>query len=670
VAEQLLPWSERAERSSGPLRQRFASVLTQAILRQTRDVRYQSSAQRAFIAGTYFPLLISVLDAGPERLREARAGDLELRRSLLACVAWLLKHLGTELLRQWWRRESHARLACFFALLRLLAGDFFAYEGPGGLPLRLARERDEVHLASVAADRSADAKHALEQIYGEVHAKRTRHRYRSLRSRLAGNKIALAAAGTGAGSPQARHRSLALTNLVAGTGTGGGSDGGGGGGSSGGGPGESEQPDLWERALSAEVALIVLDQLEAFAASEASPLATVQAADPGAAAQLLREVLRTLLCLQTRPHQPRRVLTCLYASLRAFVQRHAALILDDPRAADADGGTGSLLAQLLEEAVRHCSYACQETRQEATALVYLLLRRAAAAGAHGDAAGGEQLARVRSALTVGVSKLVSRGLADERPIRRALEALANLAAREPEPPSAEFAVQVRELTWSLGTILQDSSRIKEWSADAHMVADLLLRIAAGYRGVAEMRLAWLESLASFHASAEPPRWAEAAQCHLHVAALLALALDGPPLPPAFATVSPNLRLEEELGAARAAAPGGQREGSAQVFTEARLVRALEEAIRLLEHAQLHETAADVYKLLLPIYEARRQFDRLCATLLCLLPARALSPSFSLSVYSLLSSSFPPMCLRCCILTYGTGVMRTGVCGTCGIACLH
>jgi len=115
------------------------------------------------------------------------------------------------------------------------------------------------------------------------------------------------------------------------------------------------------------------------------------------------------------------------------------------------------------------------------------------------------------------------------------------------------------------------------------------------------------------------RYAEAAMCNVHTSAMIAEYLGlaarqrGQPLhgipasAQAFTLVSPNTK--EEV------APAGFNVDNLQdstVFTKSHLIKTMGGAIDLLTHeqAKLYETANEMYKLLIPIYESDFNYKEL------------------------------------------------------------
>lgn len=149
-----------------------------------------------------------------------------------------------------------------------------------------------------------------------------------------------------------------------------------------------------------------------------------------------------------------------------------------------------------------------------------------------------------------------------------------------------------------------------------MLMDLMYRIARGYQGSPDLRLTWLQNMAGKHA--ELGNHAEAAQCMVHAAALvaeyLALLEDSRHLPVgcvSFQNVSSNV-LEESAISDDILSPDEEGFCSGKNFTELGLVGLLEQAAGYFTMGGLYEAVNEVYKNLIPILEAHRDYKKLAA----------------------------------------------------------
>lgn len=59
-------------------------------------------------------------------------------------------------------------------------------------------------------------------------------------------------------------------------------------------------------------------------------------------------------------------------------------------------------------------------------------------------------------------------------------------------------LQVKDLVFNLHMILSDTVKMKEFQEDPEMLLDLMYRIAKGYQNSPDLRLTWLQNMASKH----------------------------------------------------------------------------------------------------------------------------------------------------------------------------
>ena len=64
--------------------------------------------------------------------------------------------------------------------------------------------------------------------------------------------------------------------------------------------------------------------------------------------------------------------------------------------------------------------------------------------------------------------------------------------------------QVKDLVFNLHMILSDTVKMKEFQEDPEMLLDLMYRIAKGYQTSPDLRLTWLQNMASKHSEVPTP----------------------------------------------------------------------------------------------------------------------------------------------------------------------
>lgn len=166
---------------------------------------------------------------------------------------------------------------------------------------------------------------------------------------------------------------------------------------------------------------------------------------------------------------------------------------------------------------------------------------------------------------------------------------------------ARFARSVEEICETLSRLLSDSSLIKEArkQADVYQICDIYLRIANSYRETPSLRLEWLLQLANFLET--DALYAEAAVCILHGAALILDFLELPNVDKdILKTICPSMN-ECADGAS-----------ASDKFSLSGFLNYMAQAVRLFCQAQLFEYGALLYKLLLPIFEAKSNYSSMAA----------------------------------------------------------
>ena len=345
-----------------------------------------------------------------------------------------------------------------------------------------------------------------------------------------------------------------------------------------------------EGNLATEVNLIVLDMLE-----HVIHVATVVENNQTA---LLSGVMRVILHALS-VNQSTRALTCFFATQRAMVSKFLQLLFQEETDQCAD-----LCLRLLA----HCASRITEVRSNATASLYLLMRQ--------NFERDNNFARVKMQITMSLSTLVGQHLDDQKFseafLRRSFATILRYAEADEELSS--FPEQVRDMAFNLHMILSDTVKMKEFQKDHEMLLDLMYRIAKGYQTSPDLRLTWLQTMKRKHE--ERGNHVEAGLCVVHCAALVAEYLhmleDRTYLPVGcvgFERISTNV-LEESAISDDVVSPDEEGVCTGQYFSTSGLVGLLESAAALFKKAQCGEIVNEVYKILIPIHEAHREYAKL------------------------------------------------------------
>uniref|UniRef100_A0AAY4CHG2 Dedicator of cytokinesis 6 n=1 Tax=Denticeps clupeoides TaxID=299321 RepID=A0AAY4CHG2_9TELE len=348
---------------------------------------------------------------------------------------------------------------------------------------------------------------------------------------------------------------------------------------------EVEQESVVDGNLATEVSLIVLDTLEV--------IVKVGLLKESVLGGVLRVLLHSMA-----GNQSALFLQHCFATQRALVFKFPEMLFEEDT---------ELCADLCLRLLRHCSSRVASVRSHASASLYLLMRQ--------NFEIGNNFARVKMQVTMSLSSLVGMSQNfNEEHLRHSLKTILTYAEDDLELRDSPFPEQVQDLVFNLHMILTDTVKMKEHQQDPEMLIDLMYRIAKGYQNSPDLRLTWLQNMAGKHS--ERGNHAEAAHCLVHSAALVAEYLnmleDCRYLPigcVSFQSISSNV-LEESAVSDDILSPEEEGICAGKYFSESGLVGLLEQAAASFNMAGMYEAINEVYKILLPIHEANRDFKKL------------------------------------------------------------
>ncbi|KAK2497729.1 hypothetical protein MC885_014480 [Smutsia gigantea] len=511
------------------------------------------SVAMAIAGGPLAPGSRTSISQGP--VTASRSGcplSAESSRTLLVCVLWVLKNAEPALLQRWAADLALPQLGRLLELLYLCLAAF-EYKG------KKAFER----INSLTFKKSLDMKARLEEaILGTIGARQEMVRRSRERSPF-GNQENVRWRKSVTHWKQTSDRVDKTKD-------------------------EMEHEALVDGNLATEASLVVLDTLEII-------VQTVMLSE--ARESILGAVLKVVL-YSLGSAQSTAFLQHGLATQRALVSKFPELLFEEDT---------ELCADLCLRLLRHCGSRISAVRTHASASLYLLMRQ--------NFEIGNNFARVKMQVTMSLSSLVgtTQNFSEEH-LRRSLRTILTYAEEDVGLRDSTFAEQVQDLMFNLHMILTDTVKMKEHQEDPEMLVDLMYRIARGYQGSPDLRLTWLQNMAGKHA--ELGNHAEAAQCMVHAAALvaeyLALLEDSRYLPVgcvSFQNISSNV-LEESAVSDDILLPDEEGFCSGKHFTELGLVGLLEQAASYFTMGGLYEAVNEVYKTLIPILEAHRDYKKL------------------------------------------------------------
>ncbi|TKR95511.1 hypothetical protein L596_009672 [Steinernema carpocapsae] len=491
--------------------------------------------------------------------------SLALSRQLLACFCWVLKHLDRTTLRHWMRELSPGRMVQLLDVLQL-AISCFEYRSPASILENGDQAKGELRqrLEDAILGENSMAKEFLRKKSAGL-AENDGVRWRK------DTKVTWKGAQYNSGGEISDEFS----------------------GASG-----IEIDSVFEATLCTEVSLTVLDTLELV-------LKVINA--PGsdhllfALPIVLKIFMHALACNQSVT-----TLDNVFASQRAVVVKYPELIFEQQ-----SEQCGELCLQLL----RHCASKLPQIRSQAAASLYLLMRQSFECGSN--------LAKVKMQITMSLSTLVSNGTKlgfwlNEDHLRRSLKTVLTYSETDAHTDvhlkETTFTEQVKDLVFNLHMILSDTVKMKDFSNDFEMLIDLMYRVAKGYQNNPDLRLTWLLNMAGKHS--DKGNYAEAGQCVLHAAALAAeyLAMTDyrehlPKGAVAFETISENV-IQESATSDDVISPDEEGICESAHFSEVGLVNLIEKTAMFFEKAQMYEQMLDIFKVLSPVLEEWRDYQRL------------------------------------------------------------
>uniref|UniRef100_A0A8C3KWR6 Dedicator of cytokinesis 11 n=1 Tax=Chrysolophus pictus TaxID=9089 RepID=A0A8C3KWR6_CHRPC len=262
-------------------------------------------------------------------------------------------------------------------------------------------------------------------------------------------------------------------------------------------------------------------------------------------------------------------------------------------------GRVNMCAALCYEILKCCTSKVTSTRNEASALLYLLMRN------NFEFTKRRTFLRTHLQIIIAVSQLIADvALSGGTRFQDSLLIINNFANSDRPMKATAFPSEVKDLTKRIRTVLMATAQMKEHEKDPEMLIDLQYSLAKSYASTPELRKTWLDSMAKIHV--KNGDFSEAAMCYVHVAALVAEFLYRKKLFPsgctAFRKITPNI---DEEGAMKE--DGGMMDVH---YSEEVLVELLEQCVDGLWKAERYETISEVSKLIIPIYEKRREFEKL------------------------------------------------------------
>ncbi|XP_019910368.2 dedicator of cytokinesis protein 9 isoform X3 [Esox lucius] len=370
-----------------------------------------------------------------------------------------------------------------------------------------------------------------------------------------------------------------------------------------------------EANIATEVCLTVLDTLSIFIMGFKTQLCYDHGHNP-----LMKKVFEVHLCF-LQINQSETALKQVFTSLRTFIYKFPCTFFE---------GRADMCASFCYEILKCCNSKLSSIRSDAAHLLYFLMK------SNFDYTGRKSFVRTHLQVVIAVSQLIADviGIGGTR-FQQSLSIINNCANSDKTIKNTAFPSDVKDLTKRIRTVLMATAQMKEHERDPEMLVDLQYSLAKSYASTPELRKTWLDSMARIHV--KNGDLSEAAMCYVHVAALVAeylrrkgaCAVSGRDVADSTVPLSIleagalqkgllNGMFKQGCSAFRVVTPNIDEEVSMMEdvgmqdvhFNEDVLMELLEECADGLWKAERYELISDVYKLIIPIYEKRRDFEKL------------------------------------------------------------
>ena len=178
-------------------------------------------------------------------------------------------------------------------------------------------------------------------------------------------------------------------------------------------------------------------------------------------------------------------------------------------------GNAIYCGRLCYELLKCCNSRLPSIRQEACAILYLLMRSNFEFTVH------KGFTRIHLQVIISVSQMLGNvvsGLNNAR-FQESLSVINSYATSDKGMKRTSFPLEVKDLTKRIRTVLMATAQMKEHDSDPEMLVDLQYSLANSYASTPELRHTWLETMTRNHV--KDGNYSEALFCQLHIAALIA-----------------------------------------------------------------------------------------------------------------------------------------------------
>ena len=630
------------------------TVFRDLLWKHDHDPRYASNPQmKERIAQIYFPYILMLIDHWHHIQEFAASYTYGERRCWLVCFIWIIKNVNRTLLQNWWKRDSTPKRKKAF--LDVLADCLlhFEYVGSAEIGFVGTKRNEETALsAGVTTSASAGAISTATSASGIMHA--------SSSPALTSDSIVVASAASTMGISNGTLSSAALlTNSTDSVGSGG-SIGSGASGedrkrrkhtkvrmhkpnlSVGGAASIGTLPlgfdpkaalasyyntrgngslDIIKREeygmasiltppalvkkeqnLAREVAMTVVDVMMDFANDHRNELVKKEnvEVDKFEPEKLFEKTFNIFIGL-LQCNQATSVIVALLQQFQWIIPKFRTPLFRFRSA---------VCGALTYEIVRHMNAKVAKVRALSTGVLLLMIKHN-----HEEV---KNFSRMKLQSSVAISQLfatlaLSHGADGLKDSLAALRFHALNKFKNEKTKHGTLGTEVKELVARLEHVIEDNLKMEEYSFDPETKADLYHQISRGYADSPDLRTTELEKLAQMHhrdGNLEECAMVRITQAILVGEYLRLLGRVGTEAMPSNSTqVFPNLAAEITLPKKQELETLEAEICQSRTFTEDGFVMLLAQAVAKLKDQMLFESCVEVYRLLLPIYQFRRNYQR-------------------------------------------------------------
>ena len=582
------------------------TVFRDLLWKHDHDPRYQQPAMKERIAQIYFPFVLMVIDNWHHMQEHAKSYSYNERRCWLICFTWVLKNVSRTLLQNWWKRDPTPMRKKAF--LDVLADCILHFEYTGVAEINTKRDgvhetlgaltgqsRSSFHAAVGGGASEASSIGSTSPDSSGVDDKK-RRKHAKIR------KPNLSIGGSGMGTlplgfdPKAAlasyytsiaHGSLDIVkrddNLQQSILT-------------------PEAVLKKEQNLGREVSMTIIDVMMDFANDHRNELIKKEnvEVDKFETEKLFEKTFIIFIRLM-QCNQAKSVLVTLLHQFQWIIPKFR-LPLFRYRTA--------VCGALTYEIVKHMNSKITLIRALACGVLLLMIKH--------NYEEVKNFSRMKLQSSVAISQLFATPALDHGAdgLKDALAALRFHSLQKFSKEKTKIGTlgsEVKDLVARLEHVIEDNLKMEEYSFDPETKADLYHQISRGYADSPDLRTTELEKLAQMHH--RDGNFEECAMVRITQAILVGeylrllgrVGTEG--MPNNSTLVFPNLAGEITLPKKQELETLASEICQSRTFTEEGFVQLLAQAVVKLKEQMLFESSVEVYRLLLPIFQFRRNYQR-------------------------------------------------------------